>query len=58
METFKLKAEKRENLISPKKLRQTDTLPAVIYGKGVENVMLQVNYQGRFEQYYRFGYRW
>ena len=52
METFKLKAEKRENLISPKKLRQTDTLPAVIYGKGVENVMLQVNYQD-FRKVYR-----
>lgn len=52
METFKLKAENRNTSISPKNLRKTDVIPAVLYGRGVENVSLQVNYQ-EFRKVYR-----
>ncbi|MFA6528809.1 MAG: 50S ribosomal protein L25 [Candidatus Gracilibacteria bacterium] len=52
METFKLKAEIRDTSISTKNLRKTDVIPAVLYGRKVENVSLQVNYQ-EFRKIYR-----
>lgn len=52
METYKLKAEIRNTAISTKNLRKTDVIPAILYGRGVENVSLQVNYQD-FRKIYR-----
>jgi len=47
-----LKAEMRNDAVSPKNLRKTDVIPAVLYGKGVDSLSIQVDYQS-FRKLYR-----
>jgi large subunit ribosomal protein L25 len=44
METIKLAAQKRDLKIKPRQLRLKSLIPAVIYGKGIDNRVVTVDY--------------
>jgi len=52
MDTYKLDLSQRDLKKSPKSLRKQELIPCVIYGKGIESLPLQVDYQP-FRKVYR-----